>query len=287
MPTAELVRIQQAHHRRFLGVQEATANLVAQAWDTFGGLDNTAAAQFEAAATVILDTARAQTSTLATAYMQANDSAGGFPPVAGRPEVPPIRGGVPTSEVYHRAVIEARRLISVGAPYDQAFAAGRARATTAARTDVSLANKASMDVAGARRPHVVGYRRVLTGASCAFCATASTQRYRRANMLPLHPNCDCGIAVIMGRDDPGRVINRGLLEQVKAASAGDRRDYWEGPYLVDESGAVHLKKVETLRDADGKVLLTANGNPRRRIVLGDKVSPTVTVHPELGPMLAA
>jgi hypothetical protein len=62
MPEAELARIQQAHHRRFLGVQAATGDLVGEAWDTFADLDDVSAASFEAAATVIVDAGKANTS---------------------------------------------------------------------------------------------------------------------------------------------------------------------------------------------------------------------------------
>jgi len=278
---AELVRIQQAHHRRFLGVQDSTAELIGEQWDTFAGLDDVAAAQFEAAASVVIDTAKAQTSTLAVAYMNANDRLGGFPASGLVPVVPEIRNGVPTPEVYHRSIVEARARVANGATFDEAMASGRARAVSTARTDVSLANKGEMARGGELRPWVVGYRRVLTGRSCAFCATASTQRYKSADLLPLHPSCDCDVAEIFGTEDPGQVINRELLTDLKATNieAGGR------PYVVEADGSIRYKRTEKLLGPDGEPLRTPSGEIRRQVTAGDKVKVEVVEHGELGPML--
>lgn len=282
----ELARIQQAHHLRFLGLQEGTADLMGQQWDEFAGLNDAAAASFEASATVIVEAAKSQTSTLAVAYMNANDRLGGFPDAGLLPTLPTIRNGIPTPEIYHRSIVEARSLVSKGSSYDDAMAAGRARAVTAARTDVSLSNRAEMNRGGELRPWVVGYRRVLTGKSCAFCATASTQRYKSARLLPLHPHCDCDVAEIFGTEDPGHVINRDLLDELKAAGKADGNSkYYEGPYVVDADGSIRYKKVETVLGPDGKPLLTDAGNPVRKVSAGEKVRPEVVEHGELGPTL--
>lgn len=284
--SADLVRIQQAHHRRFLGVQDGTADLIGQQWDTFAGLDDVAAAQFEAAAGVVIETAKAQTSTLAVAYMNANDRLGGFPASGLVPVVPEIRNGVPVTEVYHRSIVEARARVANGATFDEAMASGRARAVSTARTDVSLANKGEMARGGQLRPWVVGYRRVLTGRSCAFCATASTQRYKSADLLPLHPSCDCDVAEIFGTEDPGRVINGDLLDELKKAGAEDGRpDYWNGPYVVEGDGSIRYRKVENLLGPDGQPLRTPDGAIRRQVSAGEKVRVEVVDHGELGPML--
>lgn len=282
----ELARIQQAHHRRLLGVQDGTGDLVGEAWDAYAGFDDVSAARFEAAAGVIVQTAKAQTSTLAVAYMTANDRAGGFPDSGLVPVVPEIRNGIPVQDVYHRSIVEARRRVSGGMDPTEALAAGRARAVSTARTDVVLTNKAEIARGGEVRPWVVGYRRVLTGKSCAFCATASTQRYRSADLMPIHPSCDCDVGEIFGRDDPGQVINRDLLDELKGTAGDGRPDYWNGPYLVDEDGTIRLRQVVTERGPDGKALLGPNGNPIRRVEAGRPLRVETVEHGELGPMLS-
>lgn len=255
MDVQALMRVQRAHHHRLTAVQAATVNLVGEAWDTFGGLDDDALRRFASAAAVIVDGAKEQTATLAAGYMSANDAIVGE--VSGFvPRTPVIRDGVPTVDVYARSIVEARVRISRGATFDQAMVAGRSRATGTAMTDVSLVNKATMEEAVPLRPWVVGYRRVLTGKSCGFCARASTQRYRRPNLMPLHFRCDCDVAEIYGRGDPGQVINRDLNRAIKRSNAVDNR------YLVDEDGRI----------------LTPDGNP---------IEVAVKQQPEMGPVLVA
>lgn len=266
------VRLQQAHHQRLLGVQDATGNLVGDAWDTFGGLNDEALAAFSSSAAVVVDAAKLNVATLAAAYMNGNDRIGGYP---GQlvPSVPMIRGGVSTIDVYSRPIITARREIAKGHTFDQAMSTGRARAVSTARTDVVLTNRAAIDEGAAARPHVVGYRRVLTGKSCGFCATASTQRYHSADLLPLHPGCDCDIAEIIGTEDPGHIINHDLLHELKSKGvvqditrAGDRQ--YRSEFVVDEHNVIRKRSV-----VDGQQ------------VLGEKVKIEVVDHPELGPTL--
>lgn len=283
----QLARIQQAHHRRLLGLQATTGDLVGDAWDRWANLDDVSAARFTEAAATIVEQARSATSTLAAGYMMANDRAGGFPVAELAGVVPPIRNAVPSVAVYERSVVEARRRVAAGASWEEAMASGRARAVATARTDVVLTNRAAMAQGRSSRPWVVGYRRVLTGKSCAFCATASTQRYTVADLMPLHPSCDCDVAEIFGAEDPGRVINRELLDALKQAGeeTGTPR-YWNGPYMVDDTGSIRYRRIEYLRDdVTGRRLLDSNGNPLRRVVPGDKVSVEVVEHGELGPML--
>lgn len=280
----DLVRIQQAHHASLLAIRETSAGLVEDAWDAYAGLDNRSARQFVDAAAQVTIAAQQQTAALAAGYLEASDA------VLGRasqivPTLPPIRNGLAPEQVYQRSIIEARTLAGRGGNVDRALDAGRARAMSTARTDVILANRSAVAAAAPGRPWVVGYRRVLTGKSCALCATASTQRYKVADLQPIHANCDCDVAEIYGTVDPGRVINEDLLADLKATAGDGRPDYWNGPYLIDESGRITVAKTEYLRGPDGKRLLTDAGNPRRIKVPGDPVRAATRPHGELGKVL--
>jgi hypothetical protein len=278
----DLARIQQAHHASLLALRETSAGYVEDAWDAYADLDNRSARRFAEAAAQVTIAAQEQTAALAAGYLEANDA------ILGRssqivPTLPPIRNGIAPQDVYHRSIVEARTLTARGVPVDRALDAGRARAMSTARTDVILANRGAVAEAAAGRPWVVGYRRVLTGKSCALCATASTQRYKIADLQPIHPNCDCDVAEIYGTADPGRVINQGLLDDLQSATA--EGDYWRGPYLVDESGTISVARTEFVRGPDGKRLLTDAGNPVRIRVPGDPVRALTRQHGELGEVL--
>jgi hypothetical protein len=63
------------------------------------------------------------------------------------------------------------------------------------------------------------YRRVLRGPhSCAKCIIASTRRYRKSELLPIHPGCDCDVEPVTDPNAP-LVLDEKLLlathEQVK------------------------------------------------------------------------
>lgn len=221
MEVDRLIRLQRAHHARYVAIQHTAFDLVGAAWDRFGGLDDAAMRAFAAAAAEIIDASKVQVSTVTAGYMAAVDVtvAEGIAPVIATPPV--IRNGVSSLEVYARSVVEARVRIAAGATFEDAMTAGRARATGTALTDVNLTNKATIDRVAPLRPWVVGYRRVLTGRSCALCAAASTQRYRRPNLMPIHQRCDCDVAEIYGTADPGRVINRDLYRDLKAEGVID------------------------------------------------------------------
>lgn len=64
------------------------------------------------------------------------------------------------------------------------------------------------------------YRRVLTGReNCALCVVASTQRYYRGDLLPIHPGCDCDVQPLPPGLAVNQVIDEDLLEQVHQITA--------------------------------------------------------------------
>lgn len=122
--------------------------------------------------------------------------------------------GTPAAEVYARPGTETWTNLAQGKAYDVAVQAGQRRAVSLATTDLQLARTHAARRVAAAVNGVVGYRRTLTGAeNCALCLVASTQRYTKGTLLPIHPGCDCGVAPIFGDADPGQVINRPLLER--------------------------------------------------------------------------
>ena len=113
------------------------------------------------------------------------------------------------------------------------------------------------------RGRFTAHRRVLTGRSCMFCATASTQRYRVDQLMPLHNHCDCAVAPIIGDADPGQIINHDLLGSLKKAGGSK---YWKQRGLVDI-------------DQDGNFLVAGPGGTSRVLQVAERQ------HGELGPVL--
>ena len=93
---------------------------------------------------------------------------------------------------------------------------------------------------------VTGFRRVVhpelseSGQSCGLCIVASTMRYTRRDLLPIHAGCNCETVEIFDIDgvefDPGHQINLEDLE-VFYREAGDSTHGWDlkrGRYKVIE-----------------------------------------------------
>lgn len=114
--------------------------------------------------------------------------------------------------VYMRPQMVLNYELSKGATVKDAVTAGGTRLTQLVRMDMQLARTHTVAKQG-KRPF---FRRVLTGAeNCALCVIASTQRYRRGNLMAIHGGCDCTVEEIF--DAPGQVIDPVTLETVHDA----------------------------------------------------------------------
>lgn len=124
--------------------------------------------------------------------------------------------GVAAEVVYARPFVTVYTKLSKGKTPEAAFAAGGARLASLVTTGMQLASthaaRQAMDRSG-----VESFERVLTGReNCALCVIASTQRYHRGNLLPIHGGCDCGVRVLKD-GGTAQVIDPDLLEQMHSA----------------------------------------------------------------------
>lgn len=129
-----------------------------------------------------------------------------------------LRNGASPREVYRRPFVDLYTALAQGKTMTEAIQAGANRISSIASTDVQLARRNAGFGARSRNGRIVGYARTLTGAeNCALCYLASTQRYTRNDLLPIHPGCDCGEMPIYGDQDPGQVIDELRLEATHEA----------------------------------------------------------------------
>lgn len=120
--------------------------------------------------------------------------------------------GVPVAEVYHRPFASAYAELASGKSMTAAVSAGAERLTDLVASGLQLSKTHSAREA-MERSKFQGYQRTLTGReSCALCVIASTQRYTRGDLLPIHPGCDCGVKPYNARFD-SQVINEQLLNE--------------------------------------------------------------------------
>ena len=180
-----------------------------------------------------------------------------------------LRNGADTGEVYRRPFVSLYTALSNGGDMTKAISEGARRISSIASTDMQLARRAAGSQARDRNSGITYYVRTLTGnENCALCTIASTQRYTRGELMPIHPGCDCGEMPVFANQDPGQV-----LDQVKLDSTYDSI---EQQLRVDpDFGA---------RDAGlGKIINTPDGGQR----LADYTEIVVTRnHGEYGPTLS-
>lgn len=129
-----------------------------------------------------------------------------------------IRGGVSPEEVYSRPFKELWTALSKGQDFETAVEFGANRLRQLVETDIQLSHTHTSRTLLSERNDVVGFRRIPTGQfTCALCLVASTQRYNKFDLMPIHPGCDCRVAPIIGNSDPGQVVDEDFLNQIHRA----------------------------------------------------------------------
>lgn len=236
MTSVEIIRRYQEQYGR---LRIGTATRLALLWDRFGGLTDADVERFTTAATAHMQGAEAATAALVAGYIA---QLGRIVTGTARTIAVPQREvtgealrGVDPVDVYTRPIVTARTAISKGKSFAEAMSDARSRVIEIAALDIILTQRAATVAIAKADKRIVGYRRVLTGKSCPLCRIASTQRYHSGDLMPIHGHCDCSTAPIFGREDPGQVVNRRLLDEIHAEDAQvDVRHHGElGPVLVD------------------------------------------------------
>lgn len=125
---------------------------------------------------------------------------------------------VPPEQVYARPFKEVWQALSTGQDLQTAIEHGANRLRQLVETDIQLSHTHTSRTLLSGRNDVVGFRRVPTGTfTCALCLVASTQRYHKLDLMPIHPGCDCRVAPIVGDRDPGQILDSEFLEDIHKA----------------------------------------------------------------------
>lgn len=199
-------------------VEQVRARLVRVAGAVWGGLGSYRDSDIDRLVRLVVPHVRAgqvQVANLTAAYFR---SVGATSNV----DVAAVTGGrgVPAEEVYRRPGVTVYTELSQGKLVGEAIAAGGERLVSLVMTDLQMAKvrqaQRSLSSAGAH-----GFRRVLSGhENCALCVIASTQRYHRGDLLPIHPGCDCSVDTLpKGWNPDVQVIDRQLLDLTHDAIA--------------------------------------------------------------------
>lgn len=145
-------------------------------------------------------------------------------------------------QVWQRPAEQYRYARSQGKSHDEAVNFGLQRVQDLATMNNTLeARRANREILAAS-VGVTGYRRVIhpeltqTG-TCGLCAAASTRIYKVDELMPIHNNCVCTVAPIMGDQDPGSVLNAADLNRLYQMAGGTYAEQLSRvKYQVNEHG---------------------------------------------------
>jgi hypothetical protein len=123
--------------------------------------------------------------------------------------------GVDPTDVYERPFKELRAALADDVDLDEAVNRGAHRLETLIKTDLQLARTHTVREVSADMPRFTYTVRELQGEyDCALCIIASTQRYHKRDLAPIHPGCDCLVKTVTADYDPGQVIDEETLERL-------------------------------------------------------------------------
>lgn len=203
------------YRRRIVALQNRAARGVGQAWGELGGEEFIAAA-------ADLDRGSQQAAVgLADAYMAEQVAASTGETVAPLGVDPDEVGRrADPDEVWSRPGKQEAIARSRGGQ-----GSGLVTAQQLIRTNTQLAARDTAHAWTSSDDRIVGYRRVLgPQRNCGLCVTASTQRYKKQALMPIHPHCACTVEPIVGDQDPGQLIDPERLEFVKSQADETTRE---------------------------------------------------------------
>jgi hypothetical protein len=257
------------YQQQATALRDQLADYVTALWVALGLYRAAQMRDFTAQVVPIVQAAMGHMQALTSAYLSTLEGlAGGSQTPAAVPSlgISDVRNGADPAEVYgrpfHLVWRQLDRLPREAGSIDKAIRSGLDRAVQLAKTDVQLAKTHTSQAALKPARNITGYRRQLEGAySCALCIVASTRRYHKSELLPMHPACDCAVLPIYGIQGHGPVLDEALLAQLHAT--------------INEQFGADSTTAERIWGA-----LNGNGDPllyRDVLVVHD--------HSELGPVL--
>lgn len=216
--------IEEAYFGKTARLSEETAAFAARTFRNLGRWNDDVVPAYISRVVPTVEAGQRTMSTLTRAFYKLMAEVNGEPFDAARlaPEALSTTAlrGTDAQEVYERGFKTVWYELSKGKDIGIAVGMGAERLYNIVRTDLQLAKTNTGLFIRNNNSNIVGYARVLSGAeNCALCYVASTQRYTRGQLMPIHPGCDCGEMPIYGNQDPGRVIDEVNLEATHDAVA--------------------------------------------------------------------
>jgi hypothetical protein len=152
--------------------------------------------------------------------------------------VPGRANGIDLQDVYTRPFVWTWTEMGQGKPAADAVDMAAYRLQRSVETDLELVGRNTAHTVIEADRRVIGYKRVLSDKPnhCDLCVLASTNTYRRGELLPIHPACGCTVEPLyLDGSNAEASIDRRIEEAYERAARNTRiavSDHGEyGPYL--------------------------------------------------------
>lgn len=211
-------RVILGHQRLKEQIRQRIESYIVGRWNNLGSWREADVDEFVRQVVPAVELGQRQVAQLTNSYLDSMARLAGVEPSPTQLAAMRYPRGIDPDEAYRRGGTTMWTELANGQSFDDAYAASVRRLRDLVRADLQMANRdaAHSKLSGDER--VVGYRRVLSpGENCALCALASTQRYHREQLMPIHSGCRCDVAPIYGAHDPGQVIAEEQLLSLKSA----------------------------------------------------------------------
>lgn len=211
MPAAtdeEIIGLTVNYQDQLNAIADAAGRIARQVWFDLPGTDREHIGQFIDDARPVVFGARGEAIDLTSAYL--HELTGQIPRAVD------LKLGDPR---WSDPFLRTWRELSKGKGWDQARLSGATQAQAVAIDVVQSGAIGRMTQNGI--VGLVGFRRVPQPGACDWCRLVSTQRYHSAETAAFghgkgkHNACHCTVVAIYGKRDPGRVINRTRLAELK------------------------------------------------------------------------
>jgi hypothetical protein len=172
------------------------ANAIVGIWARLGHYDQSDVSPFLADALPVVLAGQQQSSALTAAFLARSLKIRPFGINPALVTGAAVRNGTPPADVYRRPFVDVWSGLKRGEPWEQAAAAGQARAANAAATDVGLSSRATFQAAqdDPTLPAIYGYQRVQDSGACDYCAAINGAYVKSADASPIHPHCGCTLS---------------------------------------------------------------------------------------------
>lgn len=198
-------------------------------------------ARFLTRAVPLVLSSRLRMATLTAAHIERTLRTAGLAPrrAVSAPDVAGLRG-VDASEVYQRPFKQVWTELSQDKDFPTAVKAGETRVARLIETDLQLAKTHAAQAVMSKATGPGLYQRILKGEhDCVKCVVTSTRAYSKAELMPIHPGCDCDVEPIVGLAEFKAEAKQRLMD------AHDMVATQFGPDAANASGHGYLDLIAT------------------------------------------